>query len=132
MAKNPDPYVQIYADLATNITQTLIASGKPYLPENTWLNVNFPAVTSSACTDTKDFKFVLSRIFHALPVISMKDLSTCGGAARLPTEEKVVGTKGGCFVSVSVGKADTKTDAGADVQRVVRDKLGGILSCLPS
>ena len=57
------------------------------------------------------------------------DVATCG-SARLPMERTVVGMKG-CFVSVSVGRADTKGDAGAREQAVVLRKLGGILSCLP-
>ncbi|KAL8943461.1 MAG: hypothetical protein Q9211_000958, partial [Gyalolechia sp. 1 TL-2023] len=56
------PYVNIYAALSTNITQTLIASGKPFLPSNIWINVNYPAVSGTSCSSTRDFKFVLSRI----------------------------------------------------------------------
>ena len=40
-----------------------------------------------------------------------------------------MGTRG-CFASVSVGRADTKGDAGAREQAVLFRKLKGILSCL--
>ncbi|KAL8969552.1 MAG: hypothetical protein Q9197_004273 [Variospora fuerteventurae] len=124
------PYASIYADLATNVTQQLIASGKSFLPPNTWLNVNFPAVGSSSCSSAKDFRFVLSRINYA-GVGAAPDVRRCGGT-RLPTERAVVATKPGCWASVSVGKADTKGDAAAGVQAVVAGKLAGLLSCLPS
>ncbi len=75
-----------------------------------------------------DFKFVLSRIYPAVPIISRDDVETCG-SRRLPIERKVVGTEG-CYASISVGKID-KSDAEADVQAVVLAKLEDILSCLP-
>lgn len=122
-------YVNIYAALSTNITQTLIASGKPFLPANIWLNVNYPAVSGTSCSSTKDFKFVLSRI-NAAASGSEADVTTCG-RSRLPTESSVVGTPG-CWASISVGRADTKKDAGLSEQAVVLRKLGKVLSCLPS
>lgn len=121
-----EPYVGIYADLATNLTQTLIASGKPYLPPNIWLNVNFAAVTAGSCDSAAKFKFVLSRIYD-LGALTPKDVSTCGGT-KLPSEKSVI--EKGCYVSVSVGKADTKLDASKESQSVVLGKLKGLLSCL--
>ncbi|KAL8728238.1 MAG: hypothetical protein Q9166_005541 [cf. Caloplaca sp. 2 TL-2023] len=122
-------YVSTYADLSTNITSTLIASGKPFLPSNIWLNVNYPASTSSSCRLARDFKFVLSRI-NAASSGTAADVTTCG-KSRLPTENKVVGTAG-CYASISVGRADTKGDASKAEQAVVLGKFGAILSCLPS
>jgi 5'/3'-nucleotidase SurE len=124
-------YSQIYADLSTTLTTALIASGTPYLPQGIWLNVNFPDVSDSACNDMRDFEFVLSRIYAAIPLITPDDVSTCG-STRLPTETDVVGTTSGCFVSVSVGDASSKLDADATSQAVVLDKLSGLLTCLPS
>ncbi|KAL8805048.1 MAG: hypothetical protein Q9200_005577, partial [Gallowayella weberi] len=100
-------YVSTYADLSTNVTSTLIASGKPFLTANVWLNVNFPASSAAACASARYFKFVLSRINEA-GLGAAADVRTCG-ETRLPTEKRVVGTSG-CFASVSVGRADTKGD----------------------
>ena len=119
----PSTYVNVYAGLSTNVTQTLIASGKPYLPSGIWLNVNFPAVSSTTCASTRQFKFVLSRINSASSG-TPADVTTCG-STRLPTESKVVGTSG-CFASISVGVATTKGDASAAQQAVVVGKLGRI------
>jgi len=124
-------YEIVYAQLATKITQTVTASGKPYLASNIYLNVNFPASTSSSCSSAAQFKFVLSRINTAIPVLTGKDVVTCGNGGRLPTETTVVDTPG-CYVSISVGHADTKGDATAAEQSAVLAKLKGILSCLPS
>lgn len=121
-------YVTVYADLSTNVTQSLVASGKPYLPPNIWLNVNFPAVSSSSCSSPTAFKFVLSRI-NGASSSTAEDVETCG-STRLPTETAVVGTAG-CYASVSVGNAVDKTDANATEQAVVLKKLQSILSCLP-
>ena len=121
-------YQTVYADLSTNVTQTLVASGKPYLPSNIWLNVNFPAVSGSTCSSPKDFKFVLSRI-NTANGSTPPDVETCG-STRLPTETSVVDTAG-CYASISVGVATTKADATAANQAVVLGKLKSILSCLP-
>ena len=56
-------------------------------------------------------------------------METCG-IQRLPKEGDVV-KKAGCYASISVGKADTKLDAGKDAQAIVLAKLKPILSCLP-
>lgn len=117
---------EVYAELATILTQKVIASGKPYLPEDVWLNVNFPKVEGE-CTDASKFKWVLSRINPGF--LSSKDVKHCG-SSRLPTETDVA-LEGGCYISVSVGDANDKTTAGADKQAVVLGKLGGLLSCLP-
>ncbi|KAL1966004.1 hypothetical protein VTN77DRAFT_4944 [Rasamsonia byssochlamydoides] len=128
----PD-YATIYAQLATKLTTTLLASGAPYLPNNTWLNVNFPAAgAGTSCTDPDKFQFVLSRIYTAVPLISGEDVVTCNNGGRLPTESDVVGTTTGCYASVSVGHADDKLDADASQQAVVLQKLSSILTCLPS
>lgn len=120
-------YQSVYADLSTNVTQTLLASGKPYLPDGIWLNVNYPTVSASTCGSASQFKFVLSRINTA--IFAGDDVTTCG-SNRLPTESSVVGTSG-CFASISVGVASSKLDADAETQAVVLAKLRPILSCLP-
>ena len=128
----PETYEQVYADLSTNVTQTLLASGTPYLPKEIWLNVNYPAVSSGTCDNVADFKFVLSRIYPAIPIVTPKDVGTCDNGGRLPTETSVVQTSSGCYASISVGEATWKTDANATAQQVVLNKLSSILSCLPS
>jgi hypothetical protein len=126
----PD-YVLLYSDLAANLTTTLIASGEPFLPPNVWLNVNFPqAGSGTGCTNSSQFKFVLSRIYSAVPILTPDDFSTCNNTRYLPTESSVVGASG-CYASVSVGLANNKLDASASAQSVVFSKLEKLLSCLP-
>lgn len=115
----------VYAELATNLTNAVIASGKPYLPEDVWLNVNFPEITES-CSNPRQFKWVLSRINVGL--FSAPDVQHCG-STRLPSELDIFSRKG-CLVSVSVGDANDKSTASADKQAIVLKKLGGMLSCL--
>ncbi|KAL3484175.1 acid phosphatase precursor [Aspergillus germanicus] len=122
-------YSRVYAELAAKLTDRLVASGAPYLPENTWLNVNFPAVDET-CATADDFSFVLTRIFTAFPLITADDVETCGGT-RLPTETSTIYFTDGCYVSVSVGSADDKGDADAAAQGVVLEKLGDLLTCRP-
>lgn len=116
---------RVYAELGAKLTDAVVDSGEPYLPEDTWLNVNFPDVNDD-CPDADSFKFVLSRINPG--TFSEDDVEHCGGD-RLPTETEVVNTDG-CYASVSVGDVD-KTTAPADRQAVVLEKLGGLLTCLP-
>lgn len=119
---------QLYADLALNITNTIIKSGKPYLPAHTYLNVNFPAVSDSSCNKASDFKFVMTRINTGL--FSQRDAQHCG-TTRLPWEADVLYIRGGkCFVTISPGDAKDKTtlnDAGLQAQII--NKLQPILSC---
>lgn len=121
--------MSVYADLSTTVTQALVNSGKPYLPSNVWLNVNFPEVNAQ-CSKPSDFKFVLSRINIAVPFVTPDDVVTCGNDGRLPNENDVIDTNG-CYVSISVGDAGDKTTASVAAQRVVLKKLRSILSCLP-
>ncbi|KGO74103.1 Survival protein SurE-like phosphatase/nucleotidase [Penicillium italicum] len=121
-------YSEVYADLATNLTNQVIAAGKPYLPEDTWLNVNFGKV-SDKCATPADFSFVLSRIHVPVPLVSGDDVATCG-RSRLPNELEV-SLASGCYASVSVGIAASKRDADAEAQGVVLKKLGNLLTCLP-
>ncbi|KAH6839613.1 survival protein sure-like phosphatase/nucleotidase [Chaetomium sp. MPI-CAGE-AT-0009] len=117
---------KVYAELATTLTNAVIASGKPYLPEDVFLNVNFPKAEGQ-CTEASQFKWVLSRINAGL--FSSPDVEHCGGT-RLPMETSVVG-KDGCYISVSVGDANDKTTASAEKQAVVLKKLESLLTCLP-
>lgn len=118
-------YQQVYADLSANVTDTLIKSGTPYLPNKIWLNVNYPDVSDSTCSSASDFKFILSRVYAS----NGSDVETCGGTT-LPTETSVIGTDG-CYASISVADASTKSDVDAATQKVVLDKLSSILSCMP-
>ncbi|KAF7718848.1 Acid phosphatase [Penicillium ucsense] len=121
-------YSKLYAQLATMLVNQVTRSGKPYLPQDVWLNVNFPAV-SDKCNTTSDFSFVLSRIHVAIPFITPADVVSCG-KSRLPNEI-AVSLASGCYVSVSVGMAGTKDDADAVLQGIVRKNLMPLLSCLP-
>ncbi|KAF2116404.1 putative acid phosphatase [Lophiotrema nucula] len=124
----PTPlYSKVYADLALNITSRIISSGTPYLPNDVWLNVNFPDVSSTKCSNTNQFQFILTRINTG--VFSEKDTEWCG-TDRLPTETSV-SLKSGCYVSISVGDAADKTTVDAARQKEVLAKLQPILSCLP-
>ena len=128
-ARTPS-YSTVYAQLATQFTSAVLNAGpKPYLPSNVYINVNFPASSSSSCSSASDFRFVLSRIYPAVPVLTPKDVVTCGNGGRLPTESSVTGLKG-CLVSVSVGKASTKGDASAAEQQAVLNRLRGVLTCM--
>ncbi|KAI9376108.1 survival protein sure-like phosphatase/nucleotidase [Aspergillus egyptiacus] len=118
----------VYAELSRRIVDRIVEAGTPYLPEDVWLNVNFPAV-EGACSTADDFQFVLSRIFPAVPLLTPDDVRTCD-STRLPMERFVVGSDDGCFVSISVGRSD-KSDADASLQAVVLEKLGDLLTCLP-
>jgi 5'/3'-nucleotidase SurE len=126
----PTPlHSQVYADLALNITTTIINSGAPYLPENTFLNVNFPAVSADKCNNANQFKYILTRI--NLGLLSEKDANWCG-STRLPREAEVLLFKDGdCLVSISPGDANDKTTVNAAAQEKIIAKLKPILSCMP-
>ncbi|KAI0020480.1 sure-like protein [Xylariomycetidae sp. FL0641] len=114
----------VYGQLAAQLTDAVLSSGTPYLPDDVWLNVNFPEVTDD-CAAPEDFSWVMTRIYTG--IVSAPDVETCG-SDRLPTEGEVI-LSGGCQISVSIGDAADKTDAAADKQAVVLEKLGDMLSC---
>jgi hypothetical protein len=115
----------VYAALAQNFTDAILAAGQPYLPDDVWLNVNFPKVEGS-CTDPSKFTWVLSRINEGW--FSAPDVDHCS-TRRLPTETEVI-LHGGCQIAVSVGDAIDKTTASADKQKIVLDKLSKMLKCI--
>lgn len=125
---DPVPNVSsVYAELAANLTNAIAASGKPYLPDGVFLNVNFPDV-NDACPDAAAFSWVLTRINPGL--FSPRDVDWCG-SDRLPTEVHAVESSG-CHIAISMGDASDKTDIN-DVakQQAVLDKLKSMLTCLP-
>lgn len=127
----PTPlHSRIYADLALNVTTTIINSGKPYLPANTWLNINFPTVEEGTCDNANDFSYIFTRINSGL--LSKRDADWCG-STRLPWEADVILRKGSsCYVTISPGDVEDKTTINdAAVQQQIIDKLKPILSCLP-
>jgi 5'/3'-nucleotidase SurE len=127
----PTPFhSKIYADLALNVTTTIINSGKPYLPANTYLNVNFPAVSETKCSDPSKFKYIFTRINTG--ILSARDANWCG-STRLPWEADVILIRGNdCYVTISPGDANDKTTTNdAAIQTQIINKLKPILSCLP-
>lgn len=116
----------VYAELATDLTNAVIASGKPYLPKDTFLNVNFPKITPE-CQDSAKFKWVFTRINPG--VISAPDVNHCG-KTRLPTEFDIHFKTGGCFASISVGDSVDKTTASVEKQTIVLNKLKSMISCV--
>lgn len=107
------------------ILHQVLASGAPYLPADTFLNVNFPR-PSSECATQSQFKFVLTT---SLPVSADK-ATTCDGIV-IPDEATVAAV--GCSVSITAMTAETalkiKSDASVDVQDEVQAKLAPLLSC---
>ncbi|KAF9017670.1 sure-like protein [Hymenopellis radicata] len=110
------------SSLAVTFVKAITTAEGAILPPNVSINVNFPSTQNCA---ESDYKWVLSRIFWN-PFAT--DVTTCGSSS-LPTESDVVDA--GCFASVSVFDATSKTDADEDAQKYVLDRLGDFLSCLP-
>ncbi|KAJ7789559.1 sure-like protein [Mycena olivaceomarginata] len=112
----------IYSALTVRFLDVLLASPAPILPTGISLNVNYPSTTN--CASASSFKFVLTRINSNS---GATDVQTCG-TTHLPTESSVI-TKTGCFATVSVFNARTKSDVDAATQAAVLTKLSSILSC---
>lgn len=90
------------------------------------MSVNYPAI--SACAEPVDARWVLARNL-ANPFA--EDIETCG-TTSLPTENDVLGTTG-CYVSVVVLDAWTKSDVNATRQKAVLERLSALpLDCLPN
>jgi len=121
-------YSEVYAHLALNVTTTIINSGTPYLPKNTFLNVNFGTVSLDKCRNASDFQFIFTRIHAGLKFF--RDAQWCD-SRRLPREAHVLRMNNHCYVTISPGDASDKTTVNdASVQTQIIDKLKPILSCL--
>lgn len=117
----------VYAELAAKLTNKILASGRPYLPDDVWLNVNFPEVNDE-CSEAGDFKWVLSRITPGW--FSPADVNWCGDD-RLPTELDVSNADG-CYIPISIGDAkDKSTVNDVTKQAAVLNKIRDMLVCLP-
>ncbi|KAI1854650.1 hypothetical protein JX265_007482 [Neoarthrinium moseri] len=114
----------VYTELAEFLTSRVLDIGEPYLPDNTFLNVNFPKIESK-CRDPEDFEWILSRINS---IAIEPDVRHCN-KNRLPTEAEVI-SKGGCRISVSLGEGTTKLTAPGWKQIQLRDNLESLWSCL--
>ncbi|KIK64941.1 hypothetical protein GYMLUDRAFT_380156 [Collybiopsis luxurians FD-317 M1] len=119
----------IYAQLTVKVVDALLTSPTPgpILPSGISLNVNYPEITN--CSAVSDYNFILTRLI-TLPFNITTDVETCG-TDHLPAEDDVVNMDG-CFVSVTVFEAETFLDADASTQQTVLNRLGNLISCLPS
>ncbi|KAG8859294.1 hypothetical protein FRB96_004509 [Tulasnella sp. 330] len=121
----PGDVSHLYSALSMKVLSQILASGAPYLPANTFLNVNFP-MPSTECTAVPQYKFILTT---SRPLPSDKAI-TCDGTT-IPDEVTVAAT--GCSVSITAMTAETmlkiKSDVSVDVQDEVRAKLAPLLSC---
>ncbi|KAI0696407.1 sure-like protein [Cerioporus squamosus] len=123
----------IYAELTTNFTKTLLApAARPVLPPGVTLNVNYAATTFTSsgtpngdCASASDFTWVFTRLVKSSTAVDVEDC----GSTRLPDEDTVVGS--GCFASVTVMDATSKSDVSASVQAQVLQRLqpSGLLTC---
>ncbi|KAH9948087.1 sure-like protein [Amylocystis lapponica] len=117
---------RVYSALTTHVVGVLLAdSGAPVLPRGMALNVSYSALIDG-CAAVADIRWVFSRIVQNASAV---DVETCGGTV-LPGETEVFDTAG-CYASVSVINATSKTDVDAVAQGAVLGRLGGLrLSCL--
>ena len=118
----------VYGKLGAILVNKLVEGGAPYLPRYTWLNVNFPEVTSDKCRKVKEFKWVLSRTDPVAHDHSKADVLHCG-RKRLPMEQTVI-THDGCHIAVTVVDARTKKTASVKKQALVLSRLHDMFTCL--
>ena len=121
---------RLYASLTTHFVQTLLAAAPDLaptsiLPNGTILNVNYPSLDD--CPDASAYRWIFARnLWNPFAT----DVETCA-SDHLPDEASVVG-RDGCYISVSVLGASSKTDVSSETQADVLAKLQGLpLSCLP-
>ncbi|KAF9266612.1 sure-like protein [Marasmius fiardii PR-910] len=120
---------RVYADISVRFVDAILAGPKPILPPNISINVNYGPVTDSQCSSASDWKFILTRV---KPDFKGDDVKQCG-ITLLPDETSVIVSDtllSKCFVTVSVFDARTQEDVDAATQKVVRDRISGLLSCL--
>ncbi|KAF2749522.1 5'/3'-nucleotidase sure [Sporormia fimetaria CBS 119925] len=115
------------ADLSLKIINQLLASGKPYLPDGVWLNVNFPHGARQCSPD--EYKFILTRVSPNHSSTWGPDVEWCDNNGSLPSE-KMVANLERCYVAIGVGNARYVTTSDAARQEMVLGKLAPALSCI--
>ncbi|KAF1915205.1 hypothetical protein BDU57DRAFT_557400 [Ampelomyces quisqualis] len=132
-----DLHSKIYADLAMNITASVLQSGKPYLPPDTILHVRFPQIESHRCNDARDVEFILTR-FTPPFANDGDDVEWCGH--RLLPWDTIVAifdrfrdpdTRQGCYATISIMNTEMGPVNDVAIQQQIINKLRPVLSCLP-
>ncbi|KAG8901692.1 hypothetical protein FRB99_005164 [Tulasnella sp. 403] len=113
----PGDASHIYSALSIKLVNTLVASGKPYLPPGVALNVNLPLPTDQ-CNDASKFSFAMTKISPLAAGTKCNDVG-------IATEDDSANRA--CVVTISAMK--NKLDVSTTVQAQVQAKLGSILSC---
>ncbi|KAI0689373.1 survival protein sure-like phosphatase/nucleotidase [Cytidiella melzeri] len=126
-----------YASLSITFLRALFAQPATYpplLPKSVVLNVNFPPLSTTCPGATNSIRWTLTRALPAVVILGWteKDVEICGNGGRLPTEANVMARTDGCYATVSVLDASTKTDANAYIQADLLQRLRELgFSCLP-
>lgn len=127
--EDPTPASIVYNELAMVVIEELIKSGKPYLPDDTYLNVNFPRLRDE-CRRAEQFRFIITRVNEPF---FKTDAEWCG-ATYLPCELSVLDSGAPfpmpCTVTISPGDAhsrDTQDDHAK--QAIVMEKLKNLVEC---
>lgn len=140
-AKPVDEYLQdwetmdhihpVYAQLANRVVEEVIGSGKPYLPEGVYLNVNFPLIREECQTPDK-FRFIITRVHMKVP--SSRDEPWCG-KKQLLSEVDILDYHKILFgmpCTVTITPVDAKDRSTINQhwkQRVVMEKLMDLVEC---
>ena len=113
---------ETYAYLTTQFINTFLysplfsfapsLSPSTLLSKLTILSINYPLLTCPNCSHLSDITFILTR---ALPTHHNDDVEICKNGGRLPVESDAVRDESGCWASVSVLNAESKSDIGKDV-----------------
>lgn len=123
------PAPRLYAELATEFVTKLVSSGKPCLPKNTFLNINFPNI-SRQCSRAEDFHWVFTRMHYDF-FWTDDDAEWCGND-RLPREGHVVDNNEHCYITVTLAHSPNghrSTTAEAWQQEIFLEKMGWFLDC---
>ncbi|PFH50363.1 hypothetical protein AMATHDRAFT_4015 [Amanita thiersii Skay4041] len=115
---------QTYASLILKFIDSVLSGPqKPFVPRGTSLNINFGSTVN--CTTPDSFAFVMTRLVAA-DNTTLPDVKTCG-TARLPVESTLINQ--GCFVTVTVLNATTKSDVDAATQGLVLEQVSSLMGC---
>lgn len=121
----------VFTELANRVVEEIIGSGKPYLPDGVYLNVNFPKIREQ-CQTADKFRFIITRVHMKLP--SHRDELWCG-KKKLLSELDILDYNDAffgmpCTVTITPVDARDRTTVNQHwKQRVVMDKLMGIVEC---
>ena len=121
----------VYAELAAEVVDAIVTHGKPYLPKDVFLSVNFQTYNNETCNHPSVYHWGVARLGPSLfrDLVGPPDVKWC--QRWLDWDAELMDYKSpNCWVSIGIGENRARTTTNnRRKQRAVIEKFKRKLSC---